>query len=90
MTHTLEAIRRLLLSHGFEVGDDTAKVPPGGLVARRGTTSVVVYAVDGKPLPDSGATLRVQLTPAEQRPSKTQIATNPEVPGLRRRLIVEI
>ena len=89
MTETLEAIRRLLLSHGFHVSDEPEKVPTGGLVARRGSSSVVVYANDAQPLPDTAPTLRIEVVPDEMRPAKHDVIAVPEVPGVRGRLLIE-
>jgi hypothetical protein len=89
MTSTLDAIRRVLIAEGYEIGDDPAKVPQGGLVAKRGSQSVVIYCVDGKELPDRGPTLHVRLVPHDQRPGSTDITAYTEVPGVRRSLVIE-
>jgi hypothetical protein len=89
MTKTLEAIRQLLTRDGYEIIVDAEKVPPGGLFARRGTSSVVVYGVDEKPIADSGPTMHVRLAPDNERPTTTEISARAEVPGLRRSLIIE-
>lgn len=89
MTSTLARIRDLLMAEGFEIEEASPKVPQGGIVASRGAISILVYMVDGQPLPDAGIRLRVRLTPDDQRPEASDIASAAEVPGLRRFLVVE-
>ena len=89
MNDILTTIRQLFLAGGFQVDDAPEKVPPGGLVARRGTTNVIVYVTDSATVPNVGITQRVLLTSSNKVPAKDQIAATAEVPGLRQQLVVE-